>query len=85
MTAEERMAYFQGEKHRNTNYQTKKSEKNGTAIFLKLKFMIALVIFVVFLSLDYTGYKIHGIGSQEIIQQVITDIEMPQYMEKFTL
>ena len=47
--------------------------------------MIALVIFVVFLSLDYTGYKIHGIGSQEIIQQVITDIEMPQYMEKFTL
>ena len=85
MTAEERMAYFQGEKHRNTNYQTKKSEKNGTAIFLKLKFMIALVIFVMFLSLDYTGYKIQGIGSQEIIQQVVTDMDFLKLVEKYTL
>ena len=85
MTAEERMAYFQGEKHRSTSYQTKKNEKNGTAIFLKLKFMIALIIFVVFLSLDYTGYKIQGIGSQEIIQQVVTDMNFSKFVEKYTL
>ena len=85
MTAEERMAYFQGEKHRSTGYQVKKNEKNGTAIFLKLRFMIALIIFVMFLSMDYTGYKIQGIGSQEIVQQVVTDMEFSKFVEKYTL
>ena len=47
--------------------------------------MIALIIFVVFLSLDYTGYKIQGIGSQEIVQQVVTDMEFSKFVEKYTL
>ena len=85
MTAEERMAYFQGEKDRSTSYQMKKNEKNGTAIFLKLRFMIALIIFVMFLSMDYTGYKIQGIGSQEIVQQVVTDMDFSKFVEKYTL
>ena len=73
MTAEERMAYFQGEKRRTPNYQTGKNEKNLDVIFLKIKFFIAVVLFIIFLSLDYTGYKIEGIGSEEIVQEVIRD------------
>ena len=85
MTAEERMAYFQGEMKRSSMYQTRKNEKNISTIFLKLKFIIALILFVVFLSMDYTGYKIQGMGSQEIVQQVITDLDFSSYMEKYTL
>ena len=54
MTAEERLAYFQGEKRRNTSYDRGKSEKNMDMILFKIKFVIAVGIFVVFLSLDYT-------------------------------
>ena len=70
MTAEERMAYFQGEKQRN------QKEKNYNLIFLKLRFFCAVVLFVLFLSLDYTGYEIQGIGSESIISEVITDFDM---------
>ena len=75
MTAEERLAYFQGEKRREATYQTKKQEKNTSIIFLKIKFFIAVIVFITFLSLDYTGYKIKGIGSVEIIQFVTNDFE----------
>lgn len=77
MTAEERLAYFQGEKRREAAYQIKKQEKNTSFIFLKIKFFIAIMVFIGFLSLDYTGYKIKGIGSMEIIQLVTSDIEFP--------
>ena len=75
MTAEERMAYFQGEKRRSTVYQESRNERNVDMIFLKIKFFVAVILFVLFLSLDYTGYKIQGIGSGEIIHEVITDFD----------
>ena len=78
MTAEERMAYFQGEKRRRAVYQESKNERNNDMIFLKIKFFVAVILFVLFLSLDYTGYKIQGIGSEEIIQEVIRDFELPK-------
>ena len=57
MTAEERMAYFQGEKRRSNIYQENRSERNSEKIFLIIRFFIAVILFVVFLCLDYTGYK----------------------------
>ena len=75
MTAEERMAYFQGEMKRNHKEHVKNQEKNWSLILLKIKFFIAVILFVVFLSLDYTGYKVLEIGSEEIIQYVISDID----------
>lgn len=78
MTAEERMAYFQGEKKRSPVYNSKPTEKNMDFIFLKIKFFIAVILFVIFLSMDYTGYKIKGIGSEEIIQKVTEDFELPK-------
>lgn len=77
MTAEERLAYFQGEKRRTANAQNSRKESNLDVIFLKIKFFIAVALFVAFLSLDYTGYQIQGIGSKEIIQEVIRDFELP--------
>lgn len=73
MTAEERMAYFQGEKRRNAAILEQKQEKNRDFFFFKLRFIIALILFILFLSLDYTGYEIQGIGSREIIQEVEKD------------
>ncbi len=76
MTAEERLAYFQGEKRRNTSYQNIKNEKNIDRFFLKIRFLIAVVLFVGFLSLDYTGYQIKGIGSEKIIYEIVTDFDI---------
>ena len=76
MTAEERLAYFQGEKRRSRLYETEKSEKKTDAILFKMKFFIAVILFVAFLSLDYTGYKIYGIGSERIIQEVCSDFDL---------
>ena len=76
MTAEERLAYFQGEKRRNTSYQYIKSEKTIDRLFLKVRFLIAVILFIGFLSLDYTGYQIKGIGSEKIIYEIITDFDM---------
>ena len=76
MTAEERMTYFQGEKRRRTVYQESKNERNNDMIFLKIKFFVAVILFIAFLSLDYTGYKIQGVGSDEIIHEVITDFDV---------
>ena len=73
MTAEERMAYFQGERKRVPAFREQKKEKNYDKIFLKVKFSIAVVVFVVFLSMDYTGYRIKGIGSEQIITEVTKD------------
>lgn len=77
MTAEERLAYFQGEKRRTAKVQNSRKETNLDVIFLKIKFFIAVALFIAFLSLDYTGYQIQGIGSKEIIQEVIRDFELP--------
>ena len=76
MTAEERLAYFQGEKRRTANVQNSRKETNLDVIFLKIKFFIAVALFVAFLSLDYTGYQIEGIGSREIVEEVITDFDL---------
>ena len=81
MTAEERMAYFQGEKRRQSIYQTPVQEKNTGVIFFKIKFFAAVVLFVVFLSLDYTGYQIKGIGSKEIVKEVTTDLDISKFKE----
>ena len=85
MTAEERLAYFQGEKHRSKVSQIEKNGKNTSVLLLKIKFFVAVVIFVLFLSLDYTGYEFHGIGSEEVISYVITDIDLSNFKGKFTL
>ena len=82
MTAEERLAYFQGEKRRNPVYQTGKKEKNIDVVLLKVKFFIAVILFIIFLSLDYTGYKIKGVGSEEIIQEVTKDFELSKEVYK---
>lgn len=76
MTAEERMAYFQGTKRRNDAYPVKTTGKNQELIFLKMKFFIAVILFIIFLSMDYTGYKFQGIGSEDIITEVTKDIEI---------
>ena len=81
MTAEERLAYFHGEKRRDNAEFTKKQEKNTTLIVLKLKFFLAVILFVVFLSLDYTGYKFYGIGSEEIMDVVTTDLKLPEELK----
>lgn len=83
MTAEERMAYFQGEKRRSTAYYTTSKEKTSDNIFLKIKFFMAVLLFIAFLSLDYTGFKIQGIGSSEIIRWVTADSEFPDFAEEY--
>lgn len=70
MTSEERMAYYQRKKGNGRLPQTTNKEAFS---FGKLRFTIALVLFVIFLSLDYTEYKINGIGSQEIVSEVRKD------------
>ena len=72
MTAEERLAYFQGERKRVPAYQEQKN-KNYHKILFKIKFFLAVVLFVLFLSMDYTGYKIKGIGSEQIINEITKD------------
>ncbi len=74
MTAEERLAYFQGEKRRDPVYQT--AQKSRVTIIFKIKFFIAVMLFILFLSLDYTGYEVYGIGSERIIDEVTKDIEI---------
>lgn len=83
MTAEERMAYFQGEKRRSTAYPAVSQEKTRDVIFLKIKFFTAVLLFIAFLSLDYTGFTIKGIGSSEIIQLVTTDFEWSVFTADF--
>lgn len=82
MTAEERMAYFQGEKRRSpAPHYEQRNERNVNLIFFKIKFIIALLLFIAFLSLDYTEYEIYGIGSEKIIQEVITDFDFSEIEE----
>ena len=45
-------------------------------MIIKIKFFVAMVLFICFLSLDYTGYEIKGIGSERIVQEVITDFDI---------
>jgi hypothetical protein len=75
MTAEERLAYFQGEKRREGFYGNGIKEKSSSRILSRLKFMMAVLLFVAFLSLDYTGYEIKGIGSERILKEVISDFD----------
>lgn len=75
MTAEERMAYFQGERKRTPAFKSEKKEKNFDRIFFKIRFFIAVVLFVVFLSLDYTDYEYKGISSERIMEEVTRDFE----------
>lgn len=72
MTAEERMAYFQGEKRR-TAVPERKGEKNVNIVILKIKFFICVILFILFLSLDYTGKDIRGITSTDIVRAVTAD------------
>lgn len=76
MTAEERMAYFQGTKRRNDAYPVKTTAKSRELIFLKIRFFFAVLLFILFLSMDYTGYRFCGIGSEEIITEVTKDMEL---------
>lgn len=79
MTAEERMAYFQGVKKRTSQSNVQIKEKNWNLIFLKIKFFIAVMIFIIFLSMDYTGYEFYGIGSEKIIKEVTSDIDFSKF------
>lgn len=76
MTAEERMAYFQGEKRRNSPSAESAKVVRRDLLYLKIKFFIAVILFVLFLSLDYTGYDFQGIGSERIIEEVTKDISL---------
>lgn len=79
MTAEERMAYFQGAKKRPSQSNVEIKEKNWNLIFLKIKFFIAVIIFIIFLSMDYTGYEFYGIGSEKIIKEVTSDFDLSKF------
>lgn len=81
MTAEERMAYFQGEKRRSDYQAAAKKEASKGMQFLKLRFLFAVILFVAFLSLDYTGMEVHGIGSERIIQEVVRDLTAEDFQE----
>ena len=50
----------------------------GSEMCIRDRFIIAVLLFIVFLSLDYTGYKIKGIGSEDIIKEVTTDFKLPE-------
>lgn len=76
MTAEERLAYFQGEKRRNSSL-SKSNDRNWNLIWFKIKFFLSVLLFIMFLSLDYTGYKINDIGSIEIVEMVTQNIDIP--------
>ena len=76
MTAEERLAYFQGEKRRNSSF-SKSNDRNWNLILFKIKFFLSVLLFIIFLSLDYTGYKINDIGSIEIVEMVTQNIDIP--------
>ena len=73
MTAEERLAYFQGEKRRSVNYPEQKRERNFDKLIFKLKFIVAIILLVGFLSMDYIGYQVKGIDSEKIINEVTKD------------
>lgn len=73
MTAEERLAYFQGEKRRSVNYPEQKRERNFDKLIFKLKFIVAIILLIGFLSMDYTGYQVKGIDSEKIINEVTKD------------
>lgn len=81
MTAEERMAYFQGEKRRNNVRNTKSQERNHRTFLLKFRFFVAVLILIAFLSLDYTGFKVQGIGSERIIEEVVTDFSVEDFQQ----
>ena len=85
MTAEERMAYFQGEKRRNSPSVESTKGASSDLLYLKIKFFIAVILFVLFLSLDYTGYEIQGIGSERIIKEVTKDISFETLKERYSL
>ena len=84
MTAEERLAYFQGEKRRSKVHETGKSEKKIDIILFKIKFFIAVIFFVAFLTLDYTGYEIYEIGSECIVREVCADIDWREVLNKLS-
>lgn len=74
MTAEERIAYFQGEKKR-TSVSAKNTETNEIFLILKIKFFICTILFVLFLSLDFTEAEIKGITSNDIVNVVTSDFQ----------
>ncbi len=87
MTAEERMAYFRGEMKRTNSVQEKKEGSREMMLF-KLKFFICMILFVLFLSLDYTGYQIQTVGgekagSTEIMNAVRKNTAVPQKIETY--
>ena len=79
MTLEERRAYADAQRNKRVITQKRviKKEKKG----FDWKILIALMLSVVFLSLDYPGHTIRGIGSEEIVREVTTDSEI--FLEYF--
>ena len=70
MTSEERMAYYQNKKG---NVKSLNHKPKETVSYGKIRFLIAFILFMLFLSLDYTEYKFYGIGSREIITELQKD------------
>lgn len=73
MTAEERMAYFYGEKRRGKE-NIKKVASSNEKKSMRVRFFVCMLLFVFFLALDYGDYKIKEIGSREIMKTVREDI-----------
>lgn len=73
MTSEERMKYFQGQKKRVSSRVEQQDHVGSQRKLLKSKIFVLMLLMIAFLSLDYTGYKIQGIGSKEIIHEVTSD------------
>lgn len=51
----------------------KGAERNENLLILKIKFFICAVLFVLFLSLDYTGTDVSGITADDIVSAVTAD------------
>jgi hypothetical protein len=78
MTSEERMAYYMNQR---SGKREKISYKQTNTGAKRIRISLTLLLMIVFLSLDYSGCKIGGIGSEEIIQFVITDFSFENLRE----
>ena len=70
---------FSGSKKENIPIKCADKGKKLESDFLKIKFFIAVMIFIIFLSMDYTGYEFYGIGSEKIIKEVTSDIDFSKF------
>ena len=88
MTSEERMKYFQGQRRTGLVQPTKDVRISSRKTAFQSKLSIVILLMILFLSLDYTGYRIKGIGSNEVVRAVTSNSswnfgKIPRILENF--